>query len=500
MHTSHEPMPTSSAPHAAPADRAGRASAIHGIPSARASAVLPTLNDDGSRRWLRPRVSKGVFLSARRMVAYGLILLFAAIPLITLNGRPLVLLDIAARKFHILGTTFYPTDTLLVALLLVIVFLSIFWFTALFGRVWCGWACPQTVYMEFLYRPIERLCEGAPGRVGSGVFRSRAVGRVVKWIAYAACGVILSHIFLAYFVSWDQLRHWVMGSPADHPLGFAIVLFVSALMLLDFGILREQICLMCPYGRFQSVMLDRQSLIIRYDQKRGEPRGRKTPGSDVSLAVLPAARGDCIDCAMCVTTCPTGIDIRNGLQMECIGCAQCIDACNAVMDKIHKPRGLIRYSSQAAEQGQRLRIVRARVLLYPAVIGVLATIFIVALLSKGAADVTVLRGLGQPFSVLDTGVVRNTVRVRISNRTNAAAVFTVSAEGVDGVALAAESSQATVPAGDIVTLPADITLPPHAFRDGAARILVTVTGPKGFVVKRPFTMVGPRSTPQKETP
>ncbi len=459
-------------------------------------SILPTLNDDGSRKWIKPRVSKGRFLTARRIVAYALIGLFAILPLLRVNGRPLILLDISARRFHILGTTFYPTDTLLLALLMVGAFLSIFWFTVVFGRVWCGWACPQTVYMEFLFRPIERLLQGAPGRAAKGWLQTAGLARPVKFLIYFACAFLLAHAFLAYFVSWQNLREWVFGSPSDHLIGFGVVAFVTVAMMLDFGYFREQVCLvMCPYGRFQSVLLDRQSMIVRYDQSRGEPRGAKSSKASVSLPVLssdaPALKGDCIDCHMCVTTCPTGIDIRNGLQMECIGCAQCIDACDAVMVKVHRPRGLIRYSSQARMEGQKFRLLRPRVILYPAVVAVLAGLFGWVLLNTGVADVTVLRGMGQPFTLTPEGEVANGIRVKIVNRLDHPGDFNLAVSGTPGTHLKADFAAIHVATGQMLTTPVQVLAPRASFAAGRAQITITVAGPDKFSTIIPFTLLGP---------
>lgn len=489
-----EPTPPSPLPPSSPPARADDAD--------EGRSILSTLNDDGSRRWLSPRLSRGRFLSGRRIVAYGLIALFAALPLIHVNGKPVVLLDIIARRFHILGFTFHPTDTLLLALLLVSVFLLIFWTTALLGRVWCGWACPQTVYMEFVYRPLERFFEGAPGRAKKGWLQTSGAGKPLKYAAYFVCSFVIAHLFLAYFVPWSELRRWVFSSPGEHPIGFAVVAFVTGAMLFDFAYFREQVCLVaCPYGRFQSVMLDRHSMIIRYDQPRGEPRGPARKKSSQQLPVLNVApAGDCIDCRMCVTTCPTGIDIRNGLQMECIGCAQCIDACDAVMDKIERPRGLIRYSSQAAMQGERFRILRARVLLYPAVVGLLLSLFAVVLLNTGTADITVMRGLGQPFNVTSSGEVENNVRIKIVNRLDRPAEFALSVAAAGGgggapdVRLTAEHATSTLDANSTITVPVQVYAPRAAFAGGKASIMLTVRGPDGFTRSIPFTLLGPASS------
>lgn len=465
-------------------------------------SVLSTLNDDGSRRWLRPRVSPGRFLSARRVVAYLLIAVFTVLPLIHLRGRPLVLLDIASRRFHLFGMTFYPTDTLLLAIMMVAAFVTIFWTTALLGRVWCGWACPQTVYMEFLYRPIERFFMGAPGRAPKGWLRTSGAGTLLMYAAYLACSFFLAHTFLAYFVSWDNLSRWVFGSPGDHILGFGVIMAITAAMMFNFSYFREQLCIVaCPYGRMQSVMLDPHSMIIRYDSGRGEPRGAiSTRPRAVSLPVIGAGepsastaapRGDCIDCKMCVTTCPTGIDIRRGLQMECIGCAQCIDACDAVMDKVRRPRGLIRYSSEAAMKGESFRVLRPRIVIYPSLLLALGTAFSLVLANTGIADVTVLRGLGQPFSMTEDHEVSNAVRVKITNRLDRSGEFTLSVKGPVGVRLITESSTLSIAPGQTVTLPGQVLAPPAAFTDGRASAVITILGPDQFAQRLPFTLLGP---------
>ncbi|MCC6428946.1 MAG: cytochrome c oxidase accessory protein CcoG [Phycisphaerales bacterium] len=471
-----------------------------GRPPTLQGTVLSTLNSDGSRRWIKPRPSTGCFLTARRIVAYILIAIFALMPLARLNGRPLILLDIAAREFHILGATFYPTDTLLLALFAVGTFLTIFWMTAFLGRVWCGWACPQTVYMEFVFRPIERLFEGAPR--ANSASPVGPIARTAKLIVYAALALLMAHMFLAYFVSWDLLKSWIFGSPIKHPIGFAVVVITTIAILFDFGYFREQLCLVaCPYGRMQSVMLDKHSLTIWYDHRRGEPRGKKR-ASTVSLPVLAPTNvppGDCIDCTMCVTTCPTGIDIRNGLQMECIGCAQCIDACDRVMEKIGRPKGLIRYSSQAGMQGEKFRIMRPRVVLYPAVILTLALIFTLTLLNRGFADVTLLRGLGQPFTVMPDGQIRNNIRVKLTNRRDTAAIFRLHADGVEHATLTTENRAIEVPAGETIIANAEVHAPAAAFHHGQARISIVVSGPEDLVLRRPFVLVGPQTNQAQES-
>ncbi len=414
--------PSAVIPRASPAVRATAGDPATSVGSER---VLSTLNADGSRRWLRPKLSPGRFLSARRVVAYALIVLYAVLPFININGHPALQLDIANRKFHILGATFLSTDTVLMAVLAVCIGLAIFLMTALLGRVWCGWACPQTVYMEFVYRPIERLLSDKKGEC-------RGWRRFAKYGVYALISGHLSNVFLSYFVGVENVYHWTLGSPTEHPAAFALVVVVAGLMMFDFCFFREQTCIVaCPYGRLQSALLDRNSLIVTYDRKRGEPRRplKSNPG-DLSLKQLPL--GDCINCTKCVTTCPTGIDIREGLQMECIGCAQCIDACDAVMDKIGKPRGLIRYSSQAIVEGKAQKLWRARTLIYPVLLSLGVGLFIVLLVGRGSFDVDLLPRQGTPFYEIEGGEIGNQVRLSLANRTDAKASYTISLEGPEG--------------------------------------------------------------------
>jgi polyferredoxin len=489
---------------------------------------LSTLNQDGSRRWLRPRPSKGRFLGRRRAVAWLLIAVFTLLPYIRINERPAVLLDVARGEFTLFGVTFLPTDTTLLAPLLIGVFVLIFLLTAVLGRVWCGWACPQTVYMEFLFRPIERLLEGDGAR--SGLIRNQSAARAIKHPVYLLASMFLAHTFLAYFVGVEALLQWVRRSPLEHPGPFLLMASVTGLMMFDFGYFREQMCIVaCPYGRFQSVMLDRQSLVISYDQERGEPRGkaRRAPKKESScgtcdkgksgpcngkhnheheegstslalrvLGVQPNLAepriGDCVDCRMCVNTCPTGIDIRKGLQMECIACAQCIDACDAVMAKLGRERGLIRYSTHARMSKEKTRLLRPRVLLYPVILAAVTGVFLWALLTRTPADVSLLRGPGMPFNELAGGMVSNQVKLKIVNRTRQPAAYRVDVAGC-GARLDVEENPLAVPAGDARTEPGLLVAPRSSFTSGGGSCVVdvTVSDGAGFTQTIKYKLLGP---------
>ena len=454
-------------------------------PTVEGQSVLSTLNEDGTRRWLRPRQSKGRFLTARRIVAWALIAIFTVTPFIKIAGKPLFLFDIPARRFTFFGYTFLPTDTVLFALFMVGLFVTVFLVTALFGRVWCGWACPQTVYMEFVYRPIERLFDGASGRSNKGPLGKLPPAKPLRFAVYLVVSWFLANTFLAWFVGVDRLGEWITSSPFEHPTGFVIMAIVTGLMMFDFGYFREQVCIVaCPYGRMQSVMLDRDSMIVTYDKNRGEPRGKKRKsGPDAAL-------GDCVDCHMCVSTCPTGIDIRNGLQMECIGCAQCIDACDSVMTKLGRDTGLIRYSSQSVIDKQSRRFLRPRIVLYPLILVALSSVFVFLLVNKSTTDVILLRGIGRPYMELENKMISNPVRVKIVNRTDVGAEYTIGSL-TEGVTVHSERTTLAVGGGATETVPAEVVAPLSMFSRGGLDVVILIENGAGFREEREYHMVGP---------
>jgi cytochrome c oxidase accessory protein FixG len=455
-----------------------------------AGRVLPTLNEDGTRRWLRPRPSAGKFAARRKIVAWLLMALFISLPHLSFNDRPLVLLNVPRREFTLFGTTFLPTETLLFMLLLASVLITIFLLTALFGRVWCGWACPQTVYMEFVFRPIERFFEG--GRSGStildkaGLRGQMSPRRVAKYATYLLLSLALAHTFLAYFVGVEQLAVWIRRSPFEHPTSFAIMAVTTAGIMFDFTWFREQTCLVaCPYGRWQAALLDRHSLIVAYDRNRGEPRHKGK--------VKDAGAGDCIDCGACVLTCPTGIDIRDGLQMECIHCTQCIDACDTVMDKIGRPRGLIRYSTRAALEGTPVKKLRPRVVLYPLALAVTLGGLITALGARTSAEVTLLRGLGDPYTVEADGTIANQLRVKISNRSDENQSYSIRVTGAELGQVVIPQNPFPVSAGASEMTTLFVLLPHSSFTTGEHPVRILVEGRDGFSVELDYRLLGPRN-------
>ncbi|WLD12713.1 cytochrome c oxidase accessory protein CcoG [Planctellipticum variicoloris] len=453
--------------------------------------VLSTLESDGSRRWLLPRLSKGRYWHARRLVGICLIVVFVLLPHLRIGGKPAIFLDVITRHFTFFGLTFLPTDTLLLALFMVSLFLTIFLLTAIFGRVWCGWACPQTVYLEFVYRPIERLFDGTLGKGGRPVRPPAAWKRIAKLAVYLVISTILAHTFLAYFVGVDRLSHWFRRSPVEHMVPFLVMAVTTGLMMFDFAYFREQLCLVaCPYGRFQSVLLDRRSLIVAYDRLRGEPRGK--PIKELPVLQDAPKVGDCVDCGLCVRTCPTGIDIRNGLQMECVHCTQCIDACDEIMDRLHRPRGLIRYACQDTIDGAPTKKFRIRMVLYPLLLLGSFGAFLTVLANRQPVDVTVLRNLGMPFVVTADGGVQNSLRIKLVNRTETPLTLSITLGEEDrDVTLDAGEGTLTLQPDQTVTQPLLLTAPRQSFTVGARDIQLILRDDKHQPRTIPCRLLGP---------
>jgi len=457
--------------------------------------VLSTLNLDGSRRWIRPKPEHGAWWLRRRAVAGALMLVFFLVPYLRLGGKPLVLLDLPRREFTLFGYTFLSTDMLLFALLLVGTVIGIFLVSALLGRAWCGWACPQTVYLEFLFRPVERRLEG--GYRGSQLLDARRglpLRRALKYLIFLLLSMFLAHTFLAYFVGVAELARWVTRSPVEHPTTFFIMLGTTALILFDFAYFREQTCLVaCPYGRLQSVLLDPQSVIVGYEARRGEPRARGLKGR-------PEGAGDCIDCGRCTVTCPTGIDIRDGLQMECIHCTQCADACDAVMLKIGKPPGLIRYTSGAAVEGRPVRRLRPRVVMYVAALAATLGPFGWLVTHRTDTEVTLLRPAGAPYTREPDGSVVNPLLIKVTNRGGGERRYRVELEGLAGGRLIAPLNPLPVAAGRSETAPIFVVLPGRA-EESVLPVTFRVSDGARFRGEFPYRLVAPeREAREREAP
>ncbi len=373
-----------------------------------------SLGKDGRRKMPYPADVTGRWQRARRIVYAALIALWAALPWIPIKGHPAVFLDIEKRQFFLFGLTYNAQDVWLLFFALSGVAFGLVYATALLGRVWCGWACPQTVFLEAIFRPIERLFNGprnvALRRAASGgLSLDRAWRAAATHAAYGIAALVVAHIFLAYFVSIPRVFEMVRTRPTAHPEAFAWMIAVTGLMYGNFAFFREQLCVVvCPYGRLQSVLLDDDSLVVGYDEKRGEPRGK--------AALKGSGSGsDCVDCKRCVVVCPTGIDIREGLQLDCIACTACVDACDEVMVKLGRERGLVRYDSLRGLRGDKRRILRPRLYAYTLLLVIGAVVATLAFRRREPFEANIVRLPGMPYT-REAGTLRNAFELHLVNK------------------------------------------------------------------------------------
>ena len=377
---------------------------------------LATITDEGKRKRIYPRKPSGRFYNARTIVSIFLILFLMIAPFIKVNGHPLLLLDILNRNFILFTIPFGPHDFHLFALAIIALAVFIILFTVIFGRVFCGWACPQTIFMEMVFRKIEYLIDGDfkdQIKLKQAPWTSiKIFKKTLKHIIFFLIAFFISNIFLSYIIGMDALTKIVTAPPSKHLAGFISMLVFSGVFYWVFSYFREQVCtLVCPYGRLQGVLLDQDSIVIAYDNIRGEPRGKLKKNEPKNNL------GDCIDCNMCVDVCPSGIDIRNGIQLECVNCTACIDACDVVMDKIDRPRGLIRYDSlRGIEKKEKFRFT-PRMAGYTTVLVLILSILSYLLITRSDFSINVLRTPGLLFQEQPDNKYSNIYDLNIINKT-----------------------------------------------------------------------------------
>ncbi len=379
---------------------------------------IGTVNPDGSRNWIYAKKPSGRLYRARTWVNGLFLALFFTAPFIHIGGHPLFLFNIIERRFVIWGVPFWTQDfhLFVLAFLTFVVFITLF--TVVFGRIWCGWACPQTIFMEMVFRRIEYWIEGDANhqrKLSAQPWNLEKFGKKgLKWLVFALISYVIGNLALTYIVGVSEWRDLVLNGPGHRPGLFISTLGFSSIFFFVFVYFREQACIVvCPYGRLQSVLLTRESMLVAYDYLRGEPRGKIKKKEETGVG-----RGDCIDCRLCVQVCPTGIDIRNGTQMECVNCTACVDACNAVMEKVEKPRGLIRITSEQQLVSGKSFKASPRVYAYSAVLLVLLSVLFFGM-TQGRNDVeaTILRQPGMLFRKLDDGRYNNLYNYQIVNKT-----------------------------------------------------------------------------------
>jgi len=456
---------------------------------------LSTADQEGRRQWLFPRQPRGRFYRVRTYLSWVLLAIMFAGPFVRIHGNPLLLLNMVERKFVILGQIFWPQDMIISAVTLLIFCTGIIVFTAAFGRLWCGWTCPQTVLMEMVFRKIEYFIEGdAPAQraLAAAPWTAGKIGKKTsKHAIFFALSFVVGNTLLAYLIGTEQLFGIVTDNPLNHLQGLTFMVLFTLVFYGIFARFREQACtFVCPYGRFQSTLLDENTIVVAYDYKRGEKRGPLKRGQNAELRGQ-AGLGDCVNCFACVRVCPTGIDIRNGTQMECVHCTACIDACDNVMDKISRPRGLIRYASlNGIERGERLRLT-PRLAGYAVLLTALIGLWVVLVFTRSDAETTLLRAPGALFQKMPDGRFSNLYTVKVVNKTSREMPVELKLENVPGD-LQVMGQNIVVPPQKLAETSVLIELDPAVMKPGTTLLVVGVYSQGRRLQTLNTSFIGPR--------
>lgn len=384
--------------------------------------TIATINEEGKRAWIFPKKPSGKLYEYRKYVSYFLLVFLFAAPFVKVNGNQFLMFNVLERRFNVFGFPFWPQDFYLfvISMLIGVVFVALF--TVAFGRIFCGWMCPQTIFMEMVFRRIEYWIDGDRGaqiKLDRQKWNAEKIRkRVIKWIAFFMISFLIANVFLAYLIGSDRLIRYIYEGPLAHLSTMVSLLIFTAVFYFVFAWFREQVCIIaCPYGRMQSVLLDNKSIVVAYDHKRGEAEnGRKKWRKDEDREAL--GHGDCIDCFQCVNVCPTGIDIRNGTQLECVNCTACIDECDTIMEKVKLPKGLIRYASEDEIVKKEKFKFTPRLKGYTAVLVILISILIGMLFLRTDLEANILRLPGQLYEHKEGNIISNVYTYKLVNKTS----------------------------------------------------------------------------------
>lgn len=399
---------------------------------------IATVDQSGKRIWMYPKKPKGPYYNARTYLTWFFLAFLFGMPWIKVGGEPLLLFNVLERRFILFGLHFAPQDFYLFVLAMLIMIIFIALFTVVFGRLFCGWICPQTIFMEMVFRKIEYWIEGdanAQRRLNKAPWTSdKVIKKVGKQVIFFAIAVLVANTFLAYIIGIDEVIKIATEPVSEHFGGFVAMLLFSGAFYGVFSVLREQVCVtICPYGRLQGVLLDQDSMVVAYDFKRGEPRGKyRRPKKDQEPDPTQLSLGDCIDCKLCVQVCPTGIDIRNGTQLECVNCTACMDACDEVMEKIDRPKELIRYDSYNGIVSGKQKIFTPRAIAYSIVLVLLVGLEVFLFTNRSDVDTLLLRTPGMLFQEVDENTISNLYNYHLTNKTGEALPVTFALVGYDG--------------------------------------------------------------------
>ncbi|REC75171.1 cytochrome c oxidase accessory protein CcoG [Chryseobacterium elymi] len=444
---------------------------------------IGTMEQSGKRKWVFPRKPKGKYTNYRNIVSYALLIIYFTVPFLKINGNPFFLFNVIDREFFIFGQPFYPQDFFILTLGAIASLIFIIIFTIAFGRIFCGWICPQTIFMESIFRKIEYLIEGDRNRqmkLDRQEWNSEKIWkRSLKWTVYAVISLIITHFMLMYIVGYEEILRIISEGPFAHPTNFIVMILFTSAFYFVFAWFREQVCtLVCPYGRLQGVLIDKDTINVFYDFKRGENRSKWRKGEDRKAA----GKGDCIDCHQCVVVCPTGIDIRDGQQLECVNCTACIDACDEVMEKVGLPKGLVRYASENEIENQTEFKFTGRMKGFAVVLVLLVGFLGFLLYSRGEMEAKFIKPAGSTFFVRD-GKITNTYNYTFLNKTNDKKIVTIKVlEPAHGEITYSASSKIQVERDKISKGTINISFPEDDMKLSKQNITIGVYDMKGNLV------------------